>query len=91
MALVDDGVAEREVVAQQPSTELGAKAKRLTLKSIDLLLLTNLYETTGDRAAIDGRRNTAERWYRRCDRQYKVYVRTTRRTARAWARAGFKP
>ena len=78
------------VAAQEPSTERGAVAKRLTLKLIDIGILMNVYEMRGDRAAIDGKRAVAERWYGRADRAAKRYRRQWKQTKRAWARAGFR-
>jgi hypothetical protein len=81
---------QQETAAQTASTKLGRKAQLLSIKSVDLLVLANVYEMRGDRASIEGHRYTAERWYDRCDRVYKVYVRTNRRAWRTWKRAGFK-
>ena len=79
-----------EVEAQQASSEHGAKARILGMKEIDLLLLTNRYEMNGDRAALNGHPVTAERWYRRADRKYKVYFRAGKKTDREFRLAGFK-
>src|SRR5215208_2271565 len=81
---------QQETAAQTASTTLGRKAQRLSIKSVDLLVLTNVYEMRGDKASIEGHRRTAERGYSRSDRQYKVYLRTNRRAWRTWERAGFK-
>jgi hypothetical protein len=81
---------QQETAAQTASTKLGRKAQLLSIKSVDLLVLSNIYEMRGDRASLEGHRSTAERWYGRCDREYKVYLRVSRRAWRTWKRAGFK-
>jgi len=81
---------QQETAAQTASTTLGRKAQRLSIKSVDLLVLSNIYEMRGDKASIERHFKTAERWYGRADRQYKVYLRTSRRAWRTWERAGFK-
>jgi hypothetical protein len=80
-----------DTVAQEPSTATGAKAKRLSIKGLDLLVVANNSEIRSMREALAGRRRAARRWYRRSAREIRTARRTLNRAARAWAHAGFRP
>jgi hypothetical protein len=81
---------QQETAAQTASTKLGAKAQRLSIQSVDLLVTANVYEIRGDRASIEGHDFTADRWQRRSWRQYKVHLKVSKQATRTWKRAGFK-
>lgn len=84
-------VVRNETAAQEPSTEQGAKAKKLALKEFDLLVLMNKYEINSDKAALADDAKKSKRWFKRFVKTRKSYRRTYRRTHKQWISMGFEP
>lgn len=84
-------VVRSEVEAQAPSTEDGARAKKLALKEFDLFLLTNRYEINRDKATLAGDEKKAKKWHRRYRKTRTLYRRAVRRTHKHLLAMGFEP
>ena len=79
------------IKAQQPSTDIGAKAKKLSLREGMIWIKANDVEMQGLREAMDGRNHRADLLYRKATQGLHRYQRTRTQARRAWKQAGFKP
>ena len=80
-----------EIKAQQPSTDGGAKAQKLSLREGALWKKSNVLEQQTFQEAIAGHTHKSDQLNEKSWQTYHRYQRVGRQRDRAWRKLGFRP